>query len=75
MITNQKFEGVNSYATYQNAVNAVEKKLGKGWMADPQEQGDYRYIIQATEDGRFRPVFIGQNCLQAGTHFHFATTA
>lgn len=61
---NKSGSGV-SYATRENAIRAVEKKF-------PEADNDQlRYIIHQLPDGRFPPVFIGMDALQAGVHFHF----
>lgn len=62
-------EACNTYATEANAVKAVEKKF-------PEANNDgLRYFIQRTAEGRFFPVFIGQNAALAGVHFHFSVVA
>ena len=62
--TNKSGTGV-SYATEANAIKAVEKKF-------PEAGNDgLRYIIMTNDEGRFFPVFIGQDALKAGVHFHF----
>lgn len=59
-----EIEPVRTYATPENAVKAVEKRLGH--MKDLP----VRYFIHQKGD-RFFPVFIGVECLQHGIHFHF----
>ena len=52
-----------TYATKENVRKAVVK-LGLQ---------DLRYFIFCTEDThRFFPVFVGQDALRAGAHFHFS---
>jgi len=67
---NVKIPNAASYATYANAERAVNRKLGE--IKHYAEDESLRYIIQATEDGRFRPIFIGNYAMQMGIHFHFA---
>lgn len=63
MATQITIQPVRTYATFANAVKAVEKQYG--------EQDHLRYFIHADETGRFFPVFIGKSALDAGVHFHF----
>ena len=49
---------VKSYATIKNLKKAVAKFE------------EYRYVVSVTEEGRFYPIFIGEEALQAGVHFH-----
>lgn len=59
-------ELTKTYATRENAIKAVNKKLSH------QGYDNLRYIVYVDPaSGRFFPVFIGQECLQAGIHFHF----
>lgn len=55
-------QATKSYATRENAIKAVEKKVTNPELAN------LRYTLP---DGRFVPVFIGMEALQAGVHFHF----
>ena len=57
-----KLECVKSYATEENAKKAVEKLYANS---------DLRYFIARTDDGRFFPVFLGQEAVTAGVHFNF----
>lgn len=61
-----KFDMVRSYATRENARAAVSKKFG---LLKPNLR--YRFFIYTREDGRFVPVFIGQEAIAAGVHFDF----
>lgn len=61
-----KFDKVGSYATRENARAAVSKKFG---LLKPNLR--YRFFIYTREDGRFVPVFIGQEAIAAGVHFEF----
>ena len=62
-----------TYATYDNAVKAVEKKFGPNH--EHFGSADLHYIIAATAEGRFYPVFIGESALRAGVHFYFPIAA
>ena len=56
---------VKTYKTPENAKVAVEKKC-------PAEAcRNLRYVIMPHTDGRFFPVFIGQECLRYGIQFEF----
>lgn len=52
-----------TYATEENADKAVHLH-GLGAL-------NLRYFIMRTADGRFFPVFVGPEAVQAGVHFHF----
>lgn len=60
---NREFEitAVRTYATKENARKAVAKKGCE----------EFRHFLMQTEDGRWFPVFVGQEAIQAGIHFHF----
>lgn len=58
-----------SYKTRGNAVKAVDKIITNPQLAN------LRYFIYTTEEGRFFPVFIGQEALSYGMHFHFNVVA
>lgn len=60
-------EPVRTYATRENTIKAVERRVSKA-MA---EQFNLRWFIMVHTDGRFFPVFLGERALQAGLHFHF----
>lgn len=49
-----------TYKTLESAKKNAEKV-----------EWDIRYFIQKTEDGRFFPVFIGQEAVQHGLHFGY----
>ena len=51
-----------TFATVSNAEKAVEKS---GFA-------DHRYIIAVDATGRYFPVFIGEDAVNKGIHFHFA---
>lgn len=55
-----KITPVKTYASYQNARKAVEKK---GF------QNERHFIME--DLGRFYPVFIGERAIERGIHFHF----
>jgi hypothetical protein len=58
-------EASKSYATRENARKAIAKYPG---IAENQ---NLRYIIHQLDDGRYIPVFLGQEAIQAGVHFRF----
>lgn len=64
-MTNRKFKfetkHSSTYATEENADRAIAKKGFDG----------FRHFMMRTEDGRWFPVFVGQDAMQAGVHFHF----
>jgi len=60
-----EIEGVKTYASRANAQKAVEKKIPVDSLKN------LRYFIHTGSDGRFFPVFLGQEALQEGIHFHF----
>ena len=55
---------LRTYASKANAKKAVEKA---GFESLP-------HVFALSDCGRVFPVFIGERCAQAGTHFHFPTT-
>lgn len=50
-----------TYATKENARKAVAKKGLE----------NIRHFYMTNEEGRWFPVFIGQEAMQHGVHFHF----
>ena len=58
-----------TYATAENAQRAVDKKI-----VNP-ELADLRYMVVQHADGRFYPLFVGMEALNAGIHFHFNVVA
>ena len=54
-----------TYATRENAIAAVEKKVPAHKLMH------CRYIIMQHTDGRYFPVFIGMQAMQEMLHFHF----
>lgn len=62
-----KLEATKSYVSEANAIKAVEK------AGIPDK---FRYFIYRDEETkRYWPVFIGQDCIQAGIHFRFHVVA
>ena len=61
-----KLESNKTYATAANVVKAVEKCTAFK---------ELRYFITCNEQGRFFPVFIGQQALLEQVHFHFSVVA
>lgn len=55
------FHAPKTYKTAQNARVAVQRA---GFE-------DVRHFIMPSEDGRFFPIFVGQEAMQRGVHFHF----
>ena len=59
---NQMMKTVHrTYKTRENAVAAIEKKLA-GCVGD--NDAPLRYVIVATEDGRFAPCLVGVEAIQ-----------
>ena len=54
-----------TYATKANAVKAVEKKD----IQDSIGGKLIRYTVIQNEEGRWYPIFIGEQAVQAGVHF------
>ena len=50
---------IKTYANIKNLKKAVEK-LER-----------FRYVVSVTDEGRFYPIFIGEDALAQGVHFHF----
>lgn len=65
-----KFEltPTRTYANPANAQKSVDALVNK-------ELQDTLHWYIAEKDGRFFPVFVGQNALQYGMHFHFNCVA
>lgn len=63
-----KFEANKTYATEANAVKAVDKKYSN-------EEQSLRYFIMQTADGRFFPIFVGDEAIERGVHFDFHVVA
>ena len=57
-----------TYASIANVEKAVERALGGVTGPDGSQ---LRYLVMRTEEGRYYPVFLGEQALQAGVHFHF----
>ena len=58
-----------TYATAENVQRAVDKKI-----TNPELAG-LRYMVVQHTDGRFFPLFVGMEALNAGVHFHFNVVA
>jgi hypothetical protein len=56
-----KITAPKTYATEENADKAVAKK---GF-------DDVRHFMMCDSDGRWFPVFVGQDAVTRGVHFHF----
>lgn len=56
-----KIEAPKTYKTIENARKAVATK---GFE-------DLRHFMMTNAEGRFFPVFVGQDAVQRGAHFHF----
>ena len=63
-------EANKTYKTRKNAIEAVEK-----FFADKEGGCVHRYFITVGEDGRFFPVFIGQQAVTDMLHFRFNVVA
>lgn len=68
-----EFETRKTFATRANAIKAVEQKLGSNH--EHFGSADVRWVVVATQDGRFLPVFLGEESIRAGLHFHFCCAA
>lgn len=55
------FTAPKTYKTIVNARRAVEKA----------GCASFRHFMMTNEEGRFFPVFVGQEAVQNGVHFHF----
>lgn len=62
-----------TYATRENAIRAVEKVYGENKAYWPS--ADLHYVIMATAEGRWFPLFIGERALQHQVFRHFAVMA
>lgn len=62
-----------TYKTRENAEKAVEKAIEKFYDLGDAKQ--IRYFIHTHTDGRFFPVFVGFDAMNAGVHFHFNVIA
>jgi hypothetical protein len=56
-----------TYKTRENAEAAVKRAMVKFMHVNKT----LRYMMLTDKDGRFFPVFIGQDAITAGVHFHF----
>lgn len=64
-----QLQPTKTYATRENAIKAVEKKIPADML------WEQTYFLYAHTDGRFFPVFIGERAIQAQLHFHFHVVA
>ena len=62
-----------TYATRENARKAVEKVYGPN--EDLQGSADLRWLLVQTEDGRWFPVFVGEQALRYQAFARFACVA
>lgn len=62
-----------TYATRENAVKAAQRVYGAN--VERPADAELHYVIAATPDGRFYPVFIGERAIRAGVHFNFPVVA
>lgn len=60
---NRKFE-ITAPRTYATEANADKAMAKHGFE-------ELRHFIMRTAEGRFFPVFVGQEAVQHGVHFHF----
>lgn len=59
-------ESNKTYANEKNCLKAVEKL---------NVSDELRFFISYTKEGRCFPIFIGQDSIQYGIHFHFPVVA
>lgn len=64
--TTEETKYIKSYKTRATAIKKAEEFIG---------DRNIRFVIVATEDGRFMPVAIGTVAAQEGLHFHMAVAA
>jgi len=62
-------EPTRTYATVENVHKAVARVITNPALAN------LRYMVQQHTDGRFFPLFVGQESVQAGIYFHFNVVA
>lgn len=67
MATEVKFLTKKTYATRANARAAVARVI--------PPTTDLRFFIHQNEEGRYLPVFLGEQAVQLGVHFHFSVVA
>lgn len=58
------YNDVKSYANRKTLEKALVKYFGESLTSQ-------RYIVVTNDAGRLVPVFLGQQAIQAGIHFHF----
>lgn len=62
-MTNRKFK-IEASKTYATEINA-DKAVAKAGFEN------LRYFMMKTDEGRFFPVFVGNDAINACVHFHF----
>lgn len=62
-------EPTRTYATVENVHKAVARVITNPALAN------LRYMVQQHTDGRFFPLFVGQESVRAGIYFHFNVVA
>lgn len=60
-----QLEPTRTYATMDNAEKAIDR------FPAIRNNDKLRYFIHTHSDGRFFPVFLGEDAIQAGVHFQF----
>jgi hypothetical protein len=60
---NREFE-ITATKTYKTLVNARRAVENAGFAS-------LRHFMMTNDEGRYFPVFVGQEALQNGAHFHF----
>lgn len=61
-----ELDNTKTYKTRENAIKAVDKIVTNPRLVN------LRYFIYTNPEGRFFPVFIGQEAAQHSMHFHFS---
>lgn len=57
--------------TLERAVKRYIEAVGRVARKNGDVPPHFRYIVMRTEEGRLFPVFLGQEAITWGTHFHF----
>ena len=71
MLNYDQVTPVKTYANETNAHAAVKKVFGNIDEQSSQTLGSLRYTLAYTKEGRVYPIFLGQNAVSYGVHFHF----
>lgn len=66
MIHQLNLKSERTYVTKERALKAINSMFS---------DSNFRYLIVRNDEGRFYPICIGHEAVQAGTHFHFVTVA